>query len=396
MIDPNKRKLIITILASVGLYLLSTGISYATFSYLKVPGPSPLVSPLPTGESKFKVDITAPKTETCPLNGAKFTKAEKDIWEKRRPLTVMIENHQEARPQSGISRADIVYEAVAEGGITRFLAVFYCGASALDVQIGPVRSARTYYLDFASEYGDYPLYAHVGGANNFQGTGDTHLKARALEQIQSYGWRLYNDLDSMSLSFPTYWRDYERLDHPVATEHTMYSTTDKLWKVAEQRKLTNVNEDGVSWDKNFVSWKFKDDTKESEREEKSPEFYFWSDYNDYKIKWEFAKSTNDYRRINGGVAQKDRNDDSEIRAKVVIIVFMTEQGSIDRNKHLLYGTTGSGQAIVFQDGKAITGTWNKKDREERMIFKDLRGGEISLNRGQIWIEVLPKGAKVTY
>lgn len=392
----EKKKKIFLILAGIGLYLLSTGISYATFSYLKVPAPSPLLSPLPSGESKFKVDITAPKTEVCPLNGAKFTKAEKDIWEKRRPLTVMIENHQEARPQSGLSRADIVYEAVAEGGATRFLAVFYCGASALDVQVGPVRSARTYYLDFASEYGDYPLYAHVGGANDFQGTGDTHPKARALEQIQSYGWKLYNDLDSMSLSFPTYWRDYERLGHPVATEHTMYSTTDRLWKVAEQRGLTNVDKNGVSWDKNFVRWKFKEEAKEAEREEKSPEFLFWQNYEDYKVKWEYDKLANDYKRINGGQPQKDRNDDSEIRAKVVIIAFMNEKGSVDRNKHILYETTGSGKAILFQDGKAITATWDKQDRKSRMIFKDPKGKEIELNGGQIWVEILPTRSEVNY
>jgi len=76
----------------------------------------------------------------------------------------MIENHLDSRPPSGLSRADVIYEAVAEGGITRFLTVFYCGVASEDVRIGPIRSARIYFLDFASEYGDKPLFVHQGGA----------------------------------------------------------------------------------------------------------------------------------------------------------------------------------------------------------------------------------------
>lgn len=384
----EKKKLILLSLAGLGLYLLTTGISYATFSYLKVPT-KPLVSPIPGGESKFRVDLSQPKTEECPLNGQKFTKAEKDIWSKRRPLTVMIEDHQDSRPQSGISRADVVYEAVAEGGITRFLAVFYCGVSALDVQIGPVRSARTYFLDFASEYGEFPLYTHVGGAN-------TPGKANALGQIGDYGWlRKGNDLNQFSIGFPTFWRDYERLDHPVATEHTMYSTTDKLFAIAEKRNLTNVDEDKVSWDENFIKWQFKDDAKEGERGTKSPSFSFWKGYSDYDVRWEYDLTADNYKRINGGVPQKDRNDQTEIRAKTIVLVFMKESranDSYEGNLHLLYGTKGSGKTVIFQDGQMLEGTWNKKDRQDRMIFEDLKGKEIKFNRGQIWIEILPLGS----
>lgn len=384
-------------LAGIGLYLLSTGISFATFNFLRVPAEvAPLVSPLPEGESKFRVDVSAPKTESCPLNGGMFTKEEKKIWEARRPLAIMIENHEDSRPQSGVSRADIVYEAVAEGGITRFLAIYLCGASALDVQVGPVRSARIYYLDFVSEYGDFPLYAHVGGANDFAGTGDTHPKAKALEQIQAYGWRVYNDLDAAALSFPIYWRDENRLGRPVAVEHTMYSTTDKLYEAAKKRGLTDVDEDGNRWDKAFTSWKFKDDARQEDRGEVSPQFSFWKDYSAYDVFWEYDSQLNDYKRTNDGQVSRDRNDDSEIRAKVVAVVFMTEKGPVDNNKHLLYGTTGTGKTVVFQDGEAISGRWSKEDEESRMIFKDLRGQEIKLNRGQVWIEVLPVGADLIY
>ncbi|KKW04388.1 MAG: hypothetical protein UY37_C0003G0219, partial [Candidatus Beckwithbacteria bacterium GW2011_GWC2_49_11] len=206
---PNKRKKILYILAGLGIYLLATGISYGAFTALA--RGSIFTSPLPAGQEegeesadrKALIDITGPKNETCLLNGAKFTKAEKNVWETRRPLAVMIENHEESRPQSGLTDADIVYEAVAEGGITRFMGLYYCQAAAYELILGPVRSARTYFLDWASEY-NFPLYVHVGGAN-------TPGPANALGQITTYGWSAANDLNQFSIGFPTFWRDYERL-----------------------------------------------------------------------------------------------------------------------------------------------------------------------------------------
>jgi len=401
--EPKRKKLIITIIGGIALYLASTGISYAAFRYLGGPAPG-LISPVPVEESRLRVDLTAPKTEVCPLNGMMLTKGEKDIWDGRRPLTVMIENHAEARPQSGLSRADIVYEAVAEGGITRFLAVYYCGGSAQDLLIGPVRSTRIYYLDFASEYGDYPLYVHIGGANDFGGFGDTHLKARALEQIQSYGWGRYNDIDHASITHKestytddslTFWRDYERLPG-VATEHTMYSTTDKLWWIAEGRGLTNVNDEGKSWDEDFVPWKFKKEAGSDERGDVNDiKVTFWSGYQEYGVNWKYDKENNHYLRYNGGQPHKDKNNDEQLKAKTVIVQFMREEGPIDRNKHLLYTTTGTGKALVFQDGKAVSATWSKAERESRTIFK-AGGKEIELNPGPIWIEIVPLGKEVNY
>jgi len=384
-----KNKKLVLIIAGILLYLASSGISFALFNYLG--GPSlGLLSPLHDGKDSFIIDPEAPKTEACPLNGKMFSKAERRIWETRRPLTVMIENHAESRPQSGLSSADIVYEAIAEGGITRFLAVFYCGAGQ-EVTIGPVRSARTYFMDFASEYGDYPLYAHVGGANK-------PGKADALGQIGDYGWlRKGNDMNQFSLGFPVFWRDYERLGHPVATEHTMYSTTQKLWEVAKKRELTNVDDEGNAWDENFVVWKFKDDKKEEDRGNVDKiSFEFWENGTDYAVNWKYDKESNQYARTNGGSGYIDKNDDSQVKAKTIVVQYMKETGPIDELKHLLYRTIGSGSAVVFQDGEAIKGTWEKDERESRTTFADSKGKEISFNGGPIWIEIIPIGSEVSY
>jgi hypothetical protein len=392
MFKQSKKKLLISILGGFILYLVSTGISYATFHFLGGSNTNLVspVKPLPTG-SGFKIDLNAPKTEKCPLNGGLFTKAERQIWEKRRPLTVMIENHSDSRPQSGLSKADVVYEAVAEGGITRFLAVFYCGAAAEEVTLGPVRSARTYFMDFASEYGDFPLYAHVGGANK-------PGPANALGQIGDYGWLAKgNDMNQFSIGFPVFWRDYERIGHPVATEHTMYSTTEKLWEVASKRGLNATDEKGHRWDANFEEWKFKDDEESSLRGTIGKiSFSFWENSPDYAVSWEYNKENNNYLRFNGGQPHKDLNNDNQIQAKTVIIQFMKEKGPIDEIKHMLYETVGSGKALIFQDGKVIEGSWKKEKRQARTKFIDKSGKEILLNRGPIWIEIVPTGRPVSY
>lgn len=373
-------------LGILGLYLLAAGISYALFSYLKG---APGVLTTTSEEKRATIDLTAPKTEECPLNGQKYTKAERDIWEARRPLGIMIENHQESRPQSGLSKADVVYEAVAEGGITRFLATFFCGVSAEETQVGPVRSARIYYMDWASEYGTSPLYVHVGGANK---PGQTD----ALGSIKKYGWDLYNDINQFSVGFPTFWRDYERLGHPVATEHTMYSTTDKLWEVAKERGLTNKDKDGKAWGDNFVSWKFQDGQASSQPAAGKISFPFWKGYEDYNVTWDYDAVSNRYKRSHAGVAHTDLNNEEQLMASNVVVLFTRERGPLDELMHMLYDTTGSGKALVFQNGEVVEATWSKKTRTDRTKFMDNKSKEISFVRGPIWIEVLNTGTKVEY
>ncbi len=378
------------ILASI-IYIATALVSYIAFASL-APSGGAFVTPvakIETGKDERVVfDESLPKTEECPLNGAKYSKQQRKWWEKHRPLGIMIENHQDSRPQSGLSYADVIYEAVAEGGITRLLAVFYCQDAGI---VGPVRSARTYFLDFISEYGSSPLYAHVGGAN-------TSGPADALSQIEEYGWQAYNDLNQFSIGFPTFWRDYERLGHPVATEHTMYSTTEKLWQAGEKRKLTEKDEDGNKWDENFTKYSFKEDIASSKRpSSQSISFSFWEGYPDYSVKWDYASATNQYLRTNGGQPHKDKDTDKQIMVKNVVILLMRESRANDGyegNLHMLYGTRGTGKAIILMDGVKIDGTWSKKTRESRLILKDSLGKEVKFNRGSIWFEVLGIGTSV--
>ncbi len=386
------------ILISIILYAVSSLLSYLVFANTSLLSSTGLIStpvPAPKKEGakdseRVVFDDTLPKTEACPLNGKKYSKQQKAWWEKHRPLGVMIENSVDARPQSGLQSADVVYEAIAEGGITRFLAVFYCQDAG---QIGPVRSARTYFLDFISEYGNNPLYAHVGGAN-------TPGPANALGQIGDYGWNFYNDLNQFSVPFPIFKRIESINGRPVATEHTMFSNTGALWDYAkEERKLTEVDEDGLSWDTTFTEYKFKDDAAASARPaSQSISFEFWDGYKDFAVDWVYDKSTNSYLRKNGKIDHIERNTKKPIAAKNVVMLFMRESRANDGyegNLHMLYGTKGTGKALIFMDGKEIEGKWSKSDREDKTMLYDSKGQEVSLNRGLTWFEVVAPDTEVT-
>lgn len=369
----------------ISTYLLSTVIFFFVFSGL-ISRLGQVRSPVPDAVSdggRTLFDDSLPKTESCPLSGKLYSKQQRQWWEQHRPLGIMIENHVSARPQSGLTSADVIYEAVAEGGITRFLVVFYCQDAQV---VGPVRSARTYFLDFISEYGDYPLYVHVGGANS-------PGPANALGQIRKYGWQSYNDLNQFSIGFPIFKQDSNRLRN-VATEHTMYSSTTKLWDYAsKKRELSNINEDGDSWDEDVTFYKYKEDAKESLRPaSQSISYNSWDGYDDFLVEWNYNKASNGYLRSNGGKPHIDLNNDKQISVKNIVVLFMKESRANDDyegNIHLLYGTTGRGDAIVFQDGKEIKASWAKKSRTSKLILTDSRGKEIKFNPGLTWFSILP-------
>lgn len=405
-------------LVYLGLFLFFGGISYFIFDRFvpiqmgNLPSEISKISPAVQKETGF-LTFKGPKTEICPINGELYTKDEKNIWQTRRPLLVMIENHENARPQSGLQNADIVYEAMAEGGITRFMAIFYCGAvkgSSQKYDVGPVRSARTYFLDIASEYSDYPLYAHVGGANCSApqdpvtgrqiGPCSTNKKALAIEQIADYGWNnqgTWGDLSQFSLPYKVCRREPERTGQVRDTEHTMYCSTKELWNVAAQRGLTNQTEiNKISWDKNFKSWSFKQKDSSSNVSNALISFDFWTGYKDYSVVWQYDKNTNSYLRSNGGQKQVDFNTQEQISAKNIVIQFTKETRSVDEHLHNLYDMIGSGKGLLFQNGTKTEITWSKADRKSRTIFKDSNGQEINFVPGRIWIEILATGSTVNY
>lgn len=388
----------------LGLYLVSTGASWLFFSYT-MGG----VSSADLGSVRSRIP-ELPKTEECPLNGGLFTTVERGIWEDRRPMGVMIENHIDSRPQSGLSRADVVYEAVAEGGITRFLALFYCGAAAEDVTIGPIRSTRVYFIDWISEYGDSPLYVHFGGANNIctnredpaclpNGTkrrGVVDPRVMAIEKLIDMGWRHSrgNALDGgANAGAPAIVRNQYRLgDTPAAWEHSAVGSTDLLFDLGIERGFG-----GRGWDDGFEPWDFSEDQPVINSAVRNIRFDFWQNSGDYTVEWQYDERTNSYKRINGGKPHIDWEfDKPQLSAKNVVIMFVQEEGPVDEEKHMYYKTTGTGPMLLFQNGGVKKGTWEKPSQYERTKFYGEDGQEISFVRGTIWIEAVPEGNEIDY
>ena len=387
------------LLIALVLYAVSAVASFSAFSYFER---SKVVLPgeIQNGETLLgallTIDPNAPRDQECPLNGRLYTQVEREAWEKRRPLFVMIENHPDARPQSGLSRADVVFEAVAEGGVTRFGAIFYCAAQVQDLTLAPVRSARSYFVDWASGF-NFPMYVHVGGAN-VPGPTD------ALGQINQYGWALENDLNQFSVGYPTFVRDYNRVDgKDLATEHTMVTTSEKLWKVAQERGWTNMSPDqvinrrvvpGSDWKAGFESWAFEENPSPA-GSVTNVKYDFWSGYGDYSVEWNYDTDKNAYLRKVGGQSDVDLNNDEQIAAKNVVVLFTTEKGPINEKKHMMYGTTGTGKALIFKHGEAIEATWSKKARTDELRFL-VNGKDVEMARGLTWISVVGTTNEVAY
>lgn len=394
-----------TTLGLIATFLISGGIAYAV---VPVSGGS-LISPKITTEDSIKTTgfgqfANEPKTEPCPLNGKLYSESEKTLWETRRPILVMVENDITVRPQSGLSLADIVYEAVAEGGITRFMGVFYCGAQSDVAQVAPIRSARIYFVNFAAEY-NTPIYMHVGGANcgRDEATGQcvSNPKAFAIEALAKLGWRKQggNDFDTTGdIGKPVLFRIDNRRGNPTPdiTEHTMVGSLPAAWREAEKRGYTGRMPNDKPWLSGFKAWKTDLNLIISGVPATDVKFEFWKNYTDFDVEWKYDSTSKTYLRFNAGTPHMDFDTKQQLSATNVIVQFAKETLLGDYGKHLYYDVLGSGTGYVFQNGVAIDVTWKKVKQTDRTIFTNRAGKEIVFAPGNIWVELLPIGSKVEY
>lgn len=299
-----------------------------------------------------------------PLTGEFSTKKEAKDWVDIRPLAVMVNNHVDARPQSGLIYADLVYEIVAEGGITRLLP-FY--KSEIPEKIGPVRSAREYFLVLVKELGDAMLM-HIGWS------------PQALAAIESWPVR------SLGRGGGQFWRDNPR---GVATEHTAYADGKDLLE-------TGIN---LGWEgtREYKVWEFKDDKSEydSAKAFSTVTIDFWHQ-GDYSAIFDYNAESNMYLRSMGydadgnSIPHNDQETEEQVQVKNLLVQFVKEVPiPNDLKGRLDYELVGSGTGLVFIDGKVIEVTWNKVERDSRTMFYDSDGEEMKFNRGKFWISIVP-------
>jgi hypothetical protein len=352
----NKKKRLWLIVTIVALILLAgAGYDYYYLTHKIAPTLSQNTTTAPTTPT-----ATAPAVQLYPavLDGVMTTKDASQAH----PLAIIVENQVDSRPQSGLSKASVVYEAIAEGGITRFLAVF--GENSAD-KVGPVRSVRTYFVDWA--HGLSAFIAHVGGNMD------------ALDKIQS---EHSYDLDQFAYSSP-YWREYAA---GLATEHTMYTSTTKLRDQATKNGYPTAN--------NFTQYKYKDDptgaAKDALPTSQKIKVNFGTD-SEYNVVFDYDKTTNSYLRSQAGAPHIDRMTKTQLNPKNVVVMTVKRVPTVTRinEKGYIMTTVGSGAAKIFIDGKEIDGTWKKDSTASRELFYDASGQEITFDRGQLWISIIP-------
>lgn len=343
-LDLTKKQKILFIIALV-IVLAGSGVGVYALTKGK-----PTVN-TPKKQAAVKKD-SKPKTEASRLTGMQISPE----LNKRGVTGIMIENSEDARPQSGLKDAGVVFEAIAEGGITRFLTLFQ---ESQPDYIGPVRSVRPYYLDWVQGF-DAPI-VHAGGS------------ADGLAKIKADGVK---DLDQFANG-----NSFTRVDSRAAP-HNLYTSMAQL--------------DTLKTSKGFSTSTFTGFARKKESASKSPnartiDLAISSSL--FNVHYDYDAKTNSYLRSEGGASHTDEKSGKQLSPKVVVALIM-EQGR--DGVYTTYNSLGNGSCIVFQDGIVTEGSWYKGNSKDQITFKDSRGEVLKLNPGQTWLTAVGSSTAVTY
>ncbi|GAB4110700.1 MAG: DUF3048 domain-containing protein [Roseiflexaceae bacterium] len=324
--------------------------------------PAPTAAPAPT---EAPAPTAAPPTEapaptavpSAPIPGAlvRGTVAE-------RPIVVMIDNHPNAYPQSGLDKAAIVFEALAEFGLTRFMAVYAPGITPDAPVIGPVRSTRLYFAQWALPFGAY--YVHAGGS------------PEGLALVQSTQ-AIVNVDALLRTGSPAFVRDNSR-----PAPHNLYTSSARLVEVGGALGLNPP----IPSDVGYI---FKQDAPADQRPASQIINYFFL-YREDSVGWVYDPASNSYGRLRRGRPAVDAQTGEQLRSKNVVVMEVIEAPIPgDEKGRIEQQVIGSGKARLFVDGVEREITWTKSTPEQPIAFTDASGQEVQFNPGPIWIVAIP-------
>lgn len=272
-----------------------------------------------------------------------------------KPLAIMVGNSpEESIHQTGLSNADIVYEMNVEFPFTRLMAVFLNGYSTT---IGPIRSSRYYFSRIAAEWS--PIFAHCGGQI---------LKDKRI-----------TNLDQMRYAYP-YWRD-----NKIGGWINLFADTKKIREKSNKLGIPGK----VNLENNFLNYR--------ETSLAGGEIHKIAiKYNQkYSVSYEYNENNNVYYRLINNVLYKDSHTQKPLNISNIIIQYVpVKKISGDKEGHLQIEVIGEGIAKVFYGGKYILAKWIKESKDHNTLFYDNTGELLRLNKGQVWIEIVPKETEV--
>lgn len=280
-----------------------------------------------------------------------------------RPIAVMIDNHSDAWPQAGLQKAYMIYEIIVEGGETRLMALF----KGADVEkIGPVRSARHYFIDYAME--NDAIYTHFGES------------PQADSDIKKY---TINEIDGIAEDGTTFWRVKDK-----ASPHNAVTSTAKLIESAKNKKykMTSDKESVL----NYV-------TDEVNLEEGQGAVSVTIPHSQLQtVKYVYDEENKVYERYARGKEQTDWDTKETITTKNIIITFCDNYTLTDKENKGRQGlkNIGTFDGYYITNGRAIKIKCIKNARDEQTIYQDLEGNEIKVNDGNTFVNICPIATKV--
>lgn len=318
------------------------------------PAPSPTPVPTPT-------PAPTPVLAVAPLTG----RLVKPALAARHPIAVMVDDQWDARPQSGFTAASVVWQAPAEGGIPRYMMLFGEGDPK---SVGPVRSARLYFVQWASEW--TAVYVHVGGSP----------QARAVLAARGTGQLVY-DANELRWGGRYLWRTADRV-----APHNVYTDGKHLRALAGRVGAKTVDAK--------PAWKFADDAA---LELRPVGARISLSYPYGAFAYRYQRSTNTWRRYVGGKLQRDRATNQVVAPKNVVIMEVRfgllgpgQKGRLEA------ANIGTGRAWIATNGATIKGTWRKKSVTGPTRFYDRAGRQVVLTRGQTFVQVIPPGTPLKF
>lgn len=304
------------------------------------------------GDDSSKEQPTPEEIKLPSINGNMVEKSKAET----RPLAVVIENSPEARPQSGLTDAEIVYETVAEGGITRFLTIFQTREPK---EIGPVRSARPYFNSLADMWG--AALVHSGGSK------------QALSELNS---GMHENLYDVNEFF---FGKYFSRDKSRTAPHNLYTTPELMTDL-----LSAKEERG--WIPKAI-WEFEAVPTDQIAQEVTNITIPFS-FPLFEVKYNFDPSTNTYLRLLNNQPHKDRNNDLQISPKNILVMLTDITPTGDELLTMNVRLNGNGPCYLFTAGKFKECRWRFENGEHS--YTDTEGNPLKLQPGQTWVEIFPR------
>lgn len=280
-----------------------------------------------------------------------------------RPIAVMIDNHSGAWPQAGLNQAYMVYEIIVEGGETRLMALF----KGVDLEkIGPVRSARHYFLDYAME--NDAIYVHFGQS------------PQAESDIKKYS---IHDINGIAEDGTTFWRVKDK-----SAPHNAVTSTQKLLESAKSKNYRTTSTEGSVL--NYV-------TDEVNLEDGEVATTITIPHSDLQtVEYEYDEENKVYVRYARGEEQTDWDTDEPVTTKNIIITFCDNYTLSDKENKGRQGlkNIGTFDGYYITNGKSIKIQCIKNERDEKTVYQDMNGKEINVNDGNTFVNICPTDADV--